>query len=531
MYRTSLRENREIHRLPVADGATGRIGKARGRTTMTDDLWKSDRLVVPAKSPNKTDTEVAEAVEGRSLAKGNTDEQNASRTQSRIDDAPSALDRVREAARRDRKQKFTALFHHITVELLREAFQGLHRKAAAGIDGVTWQKYGEDLEANLRGLHARLQRGAYRAKPSRRVYIPKADGRQRPLGIASLEDKVVQRAVVVVLNAIYEGEFLGFSYGFRPRRSQHDALDALNVGLIRKKVSWVLDADIRGFFDTIDHGWLMKFVEHRIGDERVLRLLRKWLTAGVMEHGSWSLSEQGTPQGATISPLLANIYLHYVFDLWSQRWRTRPGRGETIVVRYADDFIVGFQRIGDAKPFLEELRTRLRRFALELHPEKTRLIRFGRFARQQRAERKETRPETFNFLGFTHVCGENSRGNFTLVRRTMRVRMTAKLHAVKTELLRRRHQSIPTQGKWLGQVVRGFFAYHAVPANGAALDAFRSEVKRHWKRALSRRSQRAYVSWPRMQTLGDRWLPRPRIRHPWPQDRFDAKTRGKSPVR
>lgn len=276
---------------------------------MTDDVWKSDRLVVPAKSPNKTDIEVAEAVEGRSLAKGNTDEQNASRTQSRIVDAPSALDRVREAARRDRKRKFTALFHHIPVDLLREAFQGLHRKAAAGIDGVTWQKYGEDLEANLRDLHARLQRGAYRAKPSRRVYIPKADGRQRPLGIASLEDKVVQRAVVVVLNAIYEGEFLGFSYGFRPRRSQHDALDALNVGLIRKKVSWLLDADIRGFFDTIDHGWLMKFVEHRIGDERVLRLLRKWLTAGVMEHGSWSLSEQGTPQGATISPLLANIYL------------------------------------------------------------------------------------------------------------------------------------------------------------------------------------------------------------------------------
>lgn len=498
---------------------------------MTDDPWKSDRLVVPAKSSNKADVEAAETVEGRSLVKGNTDEQNASRTQRRIVDAPSALDRVREAARRDRKRKFTALFHHVTVDLLREAFQALNRKASSGVDGVTWQQYEEALEGNLQDLHVRLQRGAYRAKPSRRVYIPKADGRQRPLGIASLEDKVVQRAVVVVLNAVYEEEFLGFSYGFRPRRSQHDALDALNVGLIRKRVSWLLDADIRGFFDTIDHGWLMKFVEHRIGDERVLRLLRKWLTAGVMEHGSWSLSEQGTPQGATISPLLANIYLHYVFDLWSQRWRTRPGRGEMIVVRYADDFIVGFQRIGDAMPFLEELRRRLRHFALELHPEKTRLIRFGRYARQQRAERRERRPETFNFLGFTHICGENRRGNFTLVRRTIRERMTAKLHAVKIELLRRRHQPIPTQGKWLGQVVRGFFAYHAVPANGAALDAFRSQVKRHWKRALSRRSQRAYISWPRMQTLGDRWLPRPRILHPWPQDRFDAKTRGKSPVR
>jgi len=531
MHGTSLRENREIHRLPVADGATGRIGKAIGRTTVTHDLWKSDRLVVPANPSNNADAKAAETVEGRSLAKGNTGEQNAPRTQSRIVGAPSALDRVREAARRDRKQKFTALFHHITADLLCEAFRALHRKASPGVDGVTWQQYEENLEANLRDLHARLHRGAYRAKPLRRVYIPKADGRQRPLGIASLEDKVVQRAVVVVLNAIYEGEFLGFSYGFRPRRSQHDALDALNVGLIRKKVSWLLDADICGFFDTIDHGWLMKFVEHRIGDERILRLLRKWLAAGVMEHGSWSLSEQGTPQGATVSPLLANIYLHYVFDLWTQRWRTMPGRGETIAVRYADDFIVGFQRMSDAKLFLDELRTRLRRFALELHPEKTRLIRFGRFARQQRAERNEARPETFNFLGFTHICGENSRGNFTLVRRTMRVRMTAKLHAVKTELLRRRHLPIPAQGKWLGQVVRGFFEYHAVPANGAALDAFRSQVKRHWKRALGRRSQRAYVSWPRMQKLGDRWLPRPRVRHPWPQDRFDAKTRGKSPVR
>jgi group II intron reverse transcriptase/maturase len=363
------------------------------------------------------------------------------------------------------------------------------------------------------------------------VYIPKTDGRQRPLGIASLEDKLVQRAVVVVLNAIYEEEFLGFSYGFRPRRSQHDALDALNVGLIRKKVSWVLDADIRGFFDTINHGWLMKFVEHRIGDERILRLLRKWLTAGVMEHGAWSLSEQGTPQGATISPLLANIYLHYGFDLWVQRWRTRPGHGEMIVVRYADDFIVGFQRISDAKLFLEELRARLRNFTLELHPEKTRLFRFGRFARQQRAERKERRPETFNFLGFTHICGENRRGNFTLVRRTMRARMTNKLREIKIELLRRRHQPIPVQGAWLGRVVRGFFAYHAVPANGPALETLRSQVKRHWKRALSRRSQRASVNWPRMHMIADRWLPRPRVLHPWPQDRFDAKTRGKSPVR
>jgi RNA-directed DNA polymerase len=531
MHGTSLRENREILESPVADGATGRIGKAGGQTPMTHDPRKSDGPIVPTKLPNKAASAVAEVVEGRGPPKGNSDQQNAPRTQSRDHGAPSALDRVRQAARKDRKARLTALFHHVTIDLLRDAFQALRKDAAPGVDGQTWQQYQADLDVNLRDLHTRLHRGAYRARPSRRVYIPKADGRQRPLGIASLEDKVVQRAVCEVLNAVYEGDFLGFSYGFRPGRSQHDALDALNVGLIRRKVSWMLDADVRGFFDTIDHGWLMKFIEHRIADARILRLVRKWLAAGVMENGSWSLSEQGTPQGATISPLLANIYLHYVFDLWIQRWRTRPARGDVVVVRYADDFVVGFQRYGDAKSFHEELRARLRSFSLELHQDKTRLLRFGRFARQQRAERGEGRPETFNFLGFTHVCGENRKGNFTLVRRTLRTRLAAKLREVKTELMRRRHLPIQAQGEWLGRVVRGHFAYYAVPGNHAALDAFRSEVKRHWKRALSRRSQRTRATWPRMHTLAERWLPRTRILHPWPQDRFDVKTRGKSPVR
>lgn len=531
MHGTSSRENREILESPSVDGTVGRIGKAAGHEAMTHDSRKSDGPVVPTKPPNNALGRAAEVVEGRGPPKGNTGQQNASRTQSRNQGAPSALDRVRQGARRDRKAKFTALFHHVSVDLLRRAFFTLKKAAAAGVDGVTWQQYEVELEENLRDLHARLHRGAYRAKPSRRAFIPKADGRLRPLGIASLEDKIVQRAVVEVLNAVYEEDFLGFSYGFRPGRSQHDALDALNVGLVRRKVSWMLDADIRGFFDTIDHGWLMKFVEHRIADERILRLLRKWLAAGVMENGTWSLTEQGTPQGAPISPLLANVYLHYVFDLWAQRWRTRPACGETIVVRYADDFVVGFQRYRDAKQFLQELHARMRKFSLELHGEKTRLLRFGRFARQQCADREQRRPGTFDFLGFTHICRENQKGNFTLARVTMRSRMAAKLSEIKIELMRRRHLPVPIQGKWLAQVVRGYFAYHAVPCNHRALVAFRSQVQRHWKRALSRRSQKGRMTWRQMQRLEKQWLPRARILHPWPQDRFDAKTQGKSPVR
>lgn len=497
---------------------------------MMNGQGKSDRPVVPTKSSNNAKASAAEMMEGRGLAKGNTDQQNASRTLSRIN-APSALDRVRQAARKDRKARFTALLHHVTIDRLREAFFSLKKKAAPGVDGVTWEQYQVGLEDTLRDLHERLRSGAYRARPSRRVYIPRADGRQRPLGIASLEDKLVQRAVVEVLNAIYEGDFLGFSYGFRPGRRQHDALDALAAGMQMKKVSWVLDADIRGFFDAIDHEWLMKFVEHRVADRRILRLIRKWLSAGVMEDGRWVESSEGTPQGATASPLLANIYLHYVLDVWVRQWRSKHAQGDMIITRYADDFIVGFQHHRDAVRFLEELRPRLGKFSLELHPDKTRLIEFGRFAAERRERRGERRPETFNFLGFTHICGRSESGKYVLARRTMRKRVQAKLREVKTELRRRMHLSIPEQGAWIASVVRGHFAYYAVPTNVHSLSAFRTAVEKLWRQSLRRRSQRDRMRWDRMHVLTQRWVPKPHIQHPWPDERFDVRTRGKSRVR
>lgn len=497
---------------------------------MMNDRGKSDGPIVPAKPPNKAEQSVAEAVEGRGPAKGNTDQQNASRTQGRTS-APSALERVRQAAAKDRKARFTALFHHLTIDRLRDAFLSLEKKAAAGIDGVTWRQYRAGLEENLRDLHERLHRGAYRAKPSRRVFIPKPDGRQRPLGIASLEDKIVQRAAVEVMTAIYEVDFLGFSYGFRPRRSQHNALDALAVGLERRKVNWLLDADLRDFFGTIHHGWLVKFVEHRIADRRMMRLIHKWLSAGVLQDGTWTASEEGTPQGATASPLLANIYLHYVFDLWVQQWRQRQARGDVIVVRYADDFLVGFQLKSDADRFCAELRERLRKFALELHPEKTRLIRFGRFAAKDRAEHGEGKPETFDFLGFTHMCGRKRNGEFLLMRRTTAKRLRAKLHEIRLELRRRQHRPVPEQGAWLAAVVRGYFAYHAVPTNITRLRAFRTQVVGAWHRSLRRRGQRDRTNWARISLLRERWIPPARILHPWPKKRFDVRTRGKSPVR
>jgi group II intron reverse transcriptase/maturase len=421
--------------------------------------------------------------------------------------------------------------HHVTVERLEAAYRAIRPTAAPGVDGVTWQEYGVDLEANLRDLHARVHRGAYRARPSRRAYIPKPDGRLRPLGVAALEDKIVQRAVVEVLNAIYEEDFLGFSYGFRPGRSPHDALDALAVGINRRKANWVLDADIRDYFSCLDWSWLERFLEHRIADRRILRLIQKWLRAGVIEDGDWSETVEGAAQGASASPLLANVYLHYVFDLWAHRWRVRRARGEVIIVRFADDYIVGFERRDDAARFLADLRRRLVGFGLELAAGKTRLIEFGRFAAERRRARGLGKPETFEFLGFTHICAVARNGRFKLKRVTSKKRMQAKLREVKSELMHRRHLPIPEQGHWLGSVVRGHLRYYAVPDNNEAIRAFRSGAVRHWRHALRRRSQRTRVTWERMYRLEARWLPPPRIHHPWPKARFDARTRGRSPVR
>jgi len=416
------------------------------------------------------------------------------------------------------------------VERLKKAYEGLNRKGAAGVDQVTWKEYGERLEENLEDLSGRLQRGAYRARPVRRVYIPKSDGRQRPLGVPALEDKIVQSATAEVLNAVYEQDFVGFSYGFRPGRSQHNALDAVSVGILGRKVSWVLDADIRGYFDAIDHEWLIRFVEHRIGDQRVIRHVKKWLKAGVLEDGKVTRGDHGTPQGGSISPLLANIYLHYVFDLWIQAWR-KHAKGDVIVVRYADDFVVGFQHRYEAEGFMDELRERLAKFGLELHPDKTRLIEFGRFAASNRKQRGEGKPETFNFLGFTHICGKIRRGRFQVVRLTMKKRFRAKLKELKGELRYRLNRPLPEVGKWLKTVLNGYFQYHAVPGNSRIIWAFRYHVGRLWFRALKRRSQRSKLTWERMERIIDRHLPRPRILHPYPGQRLRVTTQGRSPVR
>ncbi len=481
---------------------------------------KSDRPVVPKKSPNQAGSSAAEGAEGRGLAKGNPSQPNASRTPSRSD-APSALERVRQAARRDKKMRFTALLHHIyRPETLRQAYLSLQRDAAPGVDGQTWRHYGEGLEANLLDLSERLKRGAYRAKPVRRAYIAKTDGRQRPLGVPTLEDKIVQRATVEVLNAIYEIDFLGFSYGFRPGRSQHNALDALYTGLLTRKVNWVLDADIRGFFDAIDHGWLVKFVEHRIADRRVVRLIQKWLNAGVLEDGTRTWSETGAPQGGSASPLLANVYLHYGFDLWVQRWRRTQARGDVIVVRFADDILLGFQYRSDAERFRNELAERFRQFGLELHPDKTRLLEFGPFAAENRRRRGGGKPETFDFLGFTHICGKKRNGRFTVLRQTIRKRLQAKLAEVKAELQRRLHDPVPEVGAWLRSVVRGHLRYYGVPMNSPALSLFRHRVGWLWHRALSRRSQTGRVRWDRMRRLISTWLPPARVCHPYPLRRL-----------
>jgi len=491
---------------------------------------KSDNLVVPAKPPNKAGGPVAEVVEGRGLAEGNTDSTTRP-GHSAGPDVQNGLDRVREAARRDKEARFTALLHHVDLNRLWAAYTGINPKAAPGVDKMTWDAYGQDLRANLEDLLHRVHSGAYRASPSRRVYIPKPDGRQRPLGIATLEDKILQRAVVEVLNAVYEEDFLGFSYGFRPGRSPHDALDALAVGISERKVNWILDADVSDFFSTLDQAWLRKFLEHRIADKRVLRLIDKWLAAGVIEDGKWSATTEGSPQGASVSPLLANVYLHYVFDRWVRQWRKRHARGDMIVTRFADDFVVGFQHLGDAKQFLSDLRKRFAEFNLELHPDKTRLIEFGRFAASNRKERGLPKPDVFEFLGFTHVCGKTRDGRFWLRRITIKKRMRAKLKQVKAELRRRLHWPIPEQGRWLASVVRGHLAYYAVPGNIDSVSAFRDQVRWLWRQSLRRRSQRHRMTWAHYNRIAERWLPSARIVHPHPSVRFAARTQGRSPVR
>jgi RNA-directed DNA polymerase len=462
-------------------------------------------------------------VEERRPAKGNMGDPTRSGRRAG-EGVSSGLDRVREAAQKDRNARFTALLHHVDLDRLWRAYVAISPTASPGVDGVTWEAYGENLRANLENLLDRVHSGAYRAKPSRRAYIPKADGRQRPLGIAALEDKIVQRAVVEVLNAIYEVDFLGYSYGFRPGRSPHDALDALAAGITRKKVNWMLDADLSDFFSTLDQAWLIKFLEHRIADERVLRLIRKWLAAGVIEDGKWSETPLGSPQGASVSPLLANVYLHYVFDRWVRQWRRRHAHGDVIVVRFADDFVVGFEHEKDATQFLTDLRERLSAFGLVLHPKKTRLIEFGRHAARNRAARGLGKPETFNFLGLTHICARGRNGGFWVRRITDSKRMQAKLKTLNIELKRRRHEPIPVQGQWLGSVVRGHLNYYAVPGNGDAIKAFRTQLTRHWFKALRRRSQKNRLSWARMGRLANRWLPPARIVHPFPEVRFAANT-------
>jgi group II intron reverse transcriptase/maturase len=518
-----MHENRETS--SSAARQTGSpAGEGDSRTTGMNGGEESDGVVVPVKSSNKATEQqagAAERVEGRTPTEENT---NQARTPPAQDGrgVSQGLAGVRKVARERKQERFTTLLHHVTIDLLRQSYLHLQKKAAPGVDGVTWRQYEEGLEGRLADLKDRIHRGAYRARPSRRIYIPKADGRQRPIGIAALEDKIVQQAVVTILNQIYEVDFRGFSYGFRPGRSPHQALDALSVGILRKRVNWILDADIRGFFDRMSHEWTLQFVQHRVADPRILRLIQKWLKAGVSEDGEWSETKVGTPQGAVISPLLANVYLHYVFDLWVEAWRKKVAEGDVIAIRYADDLVVGFEHRAEAERFLKEFQERLAKFGLELHPKKTRLIEFGRFARANRQRRGEGEPESFTFLGFTHRCGTNSRGNFTIWRQTVRQRLEAKLQQVKQTLRARMHEPVAQMGEWLGRVLNGFYQYHAVPGNWASLFRFRERLSRYWLHVLKRRSQKGRLSAERATRLCNRWLPRPRLVHPYPDVRFDA---------
>ncbi len=522
-----MHENRETSAAPGK--AAGRSEKAQSHNADMNATEGSDRGIVPVKQPNKEGIS-AEVAEGRPRGKENSVEPNTSPTQGG-ERVSQGLRGVRQVARERKQEKFTALLHHVTVGLLRESFYALKREASAGVDGVRWPEYEDGLEERLADLHSRVHRGAYRAQPSRRVYIPKADGRQRPLGVAALEDKIVQQAVATVLNEIYEVDFEGYSYGFRPGRGPHDALDALNVGLQRRRVNWILDADIKGFYDNLNHDWMMEFLKHRVADNRILRLIQKWLKAGVSENGQWSETKVGTPQGSVISPLIANVYLHYVFDQWAKKWREKVARGDLIVVRYADDLVVGFQNRDEAERFLREFRERLAKFGLELHPDKTRLIEFGRFAQANRRKRGEGKPETFTFLGFTHYCGVNSKGYFVVWRRTAAKRMKQKLKAIQQELRRKMHEPVAQVGKWLKRVVEGYYRYQAVPGNLPILRRFRDRLCRHWRHVLRRRSQKRRPGWDQLRPIFNHWIPRARILHPYPDVRFDARIQARSRMR
>src|SRR5450755_1900818 len=517
-----MHENRETSRTSRTNQERDRSAKVISHNADTHALEESDCAIVPMNRPNKGEQSSTEAGEGRARTKEIIAQSNTSPTQSG-ERVSQGLNGVRQVAKARKQERFTALLHHLSVNLLRDSFYALKRQAAPGVDGVTWKEYEIGLEDRIADLHSRIHHGAYRAQPSRRVYIPKADGRQRPLGIAALEDKVVQQAVVTILNQIYEVDFLGFSYGSRPGRSQHQALDALVVGIERKQVNWVLDADIRGFFDNVNHEWMLRFLQHRVADRRILRLIQKWLKAGVSEDGIWSETKVGTPQGAVASPLLANIYLHYVFDLWVEAWRKKCASGHVIVVRYVDDAVMGFEHREEAERFLRDLGERMRKFGLELHPDKTRLIEFGRHAERNRKQRGEKKPESFDFLGFTHLCGKTSKqGHFMVLRKTAGKRMRAKLRQIKQQLLARKHDPVQQTGEWLRSVVQGYFNYHAVPGNGRSMGKFREQVARYWRLALRRRSQKSRMTWDRFRPLAQRWIPVQRVLHPFPRERFDA---------
>jgi RNA-directed DNA polymerase len=516
-----MHENREISSTPWCDNQ-GRPAKAINHNADAHVLEKSDCAVVPVNQPNKEAEASAEVGEGRAQPKENIDQSHMPLTQSGTR-MSQGLDGVRQAAKERKQERFTSLLRHLSVDLLRDSFYALKRKASPGVDGVTWQEYETGLEDRIIDLHSRVHRGAYRAQPSRRVYIPKLDGRQRPIGIAAVEDKVLQQAVVTILNQIYEVDFKGFSYGFRPGRSPHQALDALTVGIQRKKVNWILDADVMGFFDNLSHEWALKFIEHRVADRRILRLIQKWLKAGVSEDGQWSESNKGTPQGSVASPLIANVYMHYLFDLWADVWRRKVAKSDVIIVRYADDLVMGFQHRADAERFLREFKERLAKFGLELHPDKTRLIEFGRYATRDREQRGKGKPETFNFLGFTHYCGQRHKTKtFTVWRITAPKRMAAKLKDIQVGLRRRMHDRVVEVGAWLWKVVSGYYLYHAVPGNIDQLYLFKHRIHRLWRSVLIRRSQKARKKWAKYGPIFDRWIPTPRILHPYPDARFYA---------